>query len=108
MGSEFAGILREYIRVERAISSRDDLGGASSETELVGEFWAAAEAQKPAELSSAESHSAMPRWRFLLRQTDQILPGDTLIWSARKLLIRTVSEDRRLLPKTIVEAEEMR
>ena len=108
MTAEFAGRLREYVRVERPLSPRDALGSTPAEKQLVGEYWAAIEAQPSAEISSADSHSAMQRWKFWLRQTDKILPGDTLIWSGREMLVRTVSEDRRLLPKTILEAEERR
>ena len=108
MGAEFAGMLRERIRIERFATERDALASSSDETELIGEFWATVEAQGAAQETSAESRAAMQSWRFILRQTDQILPGDRLIWSGRNMLIRTVSEDRRLLPKTIVEAEETR
>ena len=108
MTAEFAGRLREYIRIERPLQTRDALGSASTEKGIVGEYWAAMEARDGAEISSAGSHSAMQRWKFWLRQPDKILPGDTLIWSGREMLVRTVSEDRRLLPKTILEAEERR
>lgn len=108
MAGEFAGMLRERIRIERISAERDSLASSSDATLLVGEFWAAIEAQGAAREASAESHAAMQRWRFILRQTDKILPGDRLIWSGRNMLIRIVSEDRRLLPKTIVEAEEVR
>lgn len=108
MADEFAGTLREYIRIERTLPARDGLGAASAETAMVGEFWAAVDAQNTGVISAAESHIAMPKWRFLLRQTDQILPGDRLTWGGRIMTVRTVSEDRKLLPKTIVEAEEIR
>ncbi len=108
MSAEFAGVLRERIRIERPSAAGDSLASGSTETELVGEFWAAIEAQGAGSEATAESRSAMQRWRFILRQTDKILPGDRLIWSERNMLIRTVSEDRRLLPRTILDAEEIR
>ncbi|MEP2987656.1 MAG: head-tail adaptor protein [Parasphingorhabdus sp.] len=108
MKTEFAGVLRERIRIERLSAALDGLASGSSETELVAEFWAAIEAQGAGSEANAGSRSAMQRWRFILRQTDKILPGDRLIWSGRNMLIRSVSEDRRLLPRTILDAEEIR
>lgn len=108
MGTEFAGILRDHIRIERAVADRDAIASGSVETEWVGSFWAAIEADDIGPESRAESRSGMPQWRVTLRQTDDILPGDWLIWSGWKMRVRSVSEDRRLLPKTILHAEEVR
>lgn len=108
MGAEFSGILRDRIRIERTVAERDSIASGSVETEFVGAFWAAMEAQATGWESVAESRSALQQWRVTLRQTNDILPGDWLIWSGRKMLVRSVAEDRRLLPKTILHAEEIR
>jgi len=106
--AEFAGSLRERIRIERRVSDRDAIGSALSQTELVGEYWAAAEAMGNGDDTSADTRSALQRWRFTLRKTDTIFPGDYLTWAGREMTIYTVSEDHRPVAKTILIAEEKR
>lgn len=108
MAEEFSGRLRDRIYVERIASVSDALGSAGEEVEQVGEFWVAGEAMGTGPESQGESRSAMPRWRFTLRETNQILPGDQLIWKGRTMEIQSVSIDLRLIPKTIILAKEMR
>ena len=107
-GAEFAGSLRDRITVERVSAQRDALGAASDETSIIGTFWAAVETDGTGSVSDAESRSAPQRWRFTLRQTGEVMPGDRIIWGARKLTILTAAADLRLLPKTILTAEETR
>lgn len=106
--TEFAGMLRERIRIERPVDQRDAFGSAATSTDLVGEYWAAIEAVEPGDESLSQSRSSLQRWRFTTPWVDAILPGDTLIWRDRAMIIRMVSEDRRLLPRTILLAEEKR
>ena len=72
------------------------------------EPWAAAEALHGGTPSEAESRSAMPRWRFILRETRAIKPGDRLVWGERMMTISSVILEHRLIPKTILQAEEKR
>ncbi|VAW05754.1 hypothetical protein MNBD_ALPHA04-1692 [hydrothermal vent metagenome] len=106
--AEFSGNLRERIRIERQAADRDALGSASEQSILIGEFWAAAKTVGTGSGAEAESRSALPRWRFTLRQTDLILPGDKIAWGNRKMMIRSVSLEHRPTPKTILLAEEKR
>lgn len=108
MAGEFAGTLRDHIRIERIVNARDALGAASDQVELVGEFWVAGEAIGSGAESQGESRSAMPRWRFTLRRTNLILVGDQVIWKGRTMVIQSVSADLRFIPKTIILAEEKR
>ena len=108
MGREFSGILRERIVIERQSAERDGLGSAGAQFDTVGEFWAAAEALHGGRESEAESRSAMPRWRFVLRETRALRPGDRLLWGERVMTISSVVLEYRLIPKTILLAEEKR
>jgi len=108
MGQEFSGILRERISIERQTVGRDALGSAEPQFLTVGVFWAMAEALHGGTLSEAESRSAMPLWRFILRETQTIKPGDRLVWGDRIMTILSVVLEHRLIPKTILQAEEKR
>lgn len=107
-GSEFSGLLREHIRIERLSSQRDGTGSATDQSDVIGDFRAAAEPVGTGDEALAGSRSAKPRWRFTLRQTDAIRPGDDLIWAGREMVVRAVSADHRFIPKTFLEAEEKR
>ena len=108
MGQEFSGILRERISIERQTVGRDALASSEPQYVTVGVFWAAAEAMQAGTFSEAESRSAMPRWRFILRETHAIRPGDQLVWGDRKMTISSVVLEHRLIPKTILQAVEKR
>ena len=107
-GAEFSGLLRETIRIERRSAQRDAIGSATDQSELVGDFWAAAEPMGSGDEALSESRSALPRWRFTLRETKLIFPGDILVWGERKMVVRSVSADHRFIPKTILQAEDIR
>ena len=89
--SEFAGALREVIRISRVVSSRDALGAASTKSEMVGDFRAAVAAYRIGAERDEESRSAFPRWRFTLREPDVILPGADLLWNERGRVVREVT-----------------
>ena len=108
MGREFSGILRGRIHIERQGEGRDGMGSAEPVFDSVGEFWAAAQALDSGSGEAAESRSALPRWRFILRETQAIKPGDRLIWGGRVMTINSVVLEHRLIPKTILLAEEKR
>ena len=108
MAKEFSGVLRERILIERQSAARDALGSAEAQFEPVGEFWAAAEALSAGRGEAGESRSALPRWRFVLRETQAIRPGDRLLWTGRVMVIASVVLEHRLIPKTILLAEETR
>ncbi len=107
-GTEFSGLLRERIRIMRQSAQRDAIGSATGQNEWVGDFWAAAEPLGTGAEALAESRSALPRWRFTLRQIDSVNVGDHLAWGKREMVVRTVSVDHRFIPKTMLEAEEKR
>ncbi|MFK7842109.1 MAG: head-tail adaptor protein [Sphingorhabdus sp.] len=108
MGQEFSGYLRERITIQRQSAARDMLGSAEPQFETIGEYWAAAEALQSISISEAESRSAMLRWRFLMRETRAIKPGDQLLWGDRVMTVSSVILEHRLIPKTILQAEEKR
>jgi head-tail adaptor len=108
MGQEFSGRLRERIAIERQAAERDDSGSAEPLFDGIGQFWAEAEALDSGRRERAGSRSAMPRWRFILRETQAIKPGDRLLWGNRVMTISSVILEHRLIPKTILQAEEKR
>lgn len=108
MEQEFCGILRERIVIERQSGTRDALASAAPQFASIGEFWAAAEALTSGRGETAGSRSALPRWRFVLRETQAIKPGDRLLWRGRTMTISSVVLEHRLIPKTILLAEEKR
>lgn len=103
---EFAGTLREWIRVERPTNDRDSSGSASGEFNLIGNFRAAAEPAGTGAEAVADSRSAMPLWLFLMRPSETILPGDRITWNDRTLTVRTVTAEDRPTPKCRLLAEE--
>ncbi|GAB5483020.1 MAG: hypothetical protein Pars92KO_27770 [Parasphingorhabdus sp.] len=105
---EFSGLLREQIHIERQSSERDSAGSAIEQNDPVGAFRAAAEPLGTGDEAHAGSRSAMPRWRFILRQTNAVRPGDILIWAGREMVVRSVSSDHRFIPRTFLQAEEKR
>ncbi|SIN59629.1 Phage head-tail joining protein [Parasphingorhabdus marina DSM 22363] len=105
---EFAGTLREWIRVERPVNVRDGSGSASGEFELIGEYHASATPAGTGAESIAESRSALLVWQFRMRQSDAILPGDRIIWNDRILTVRNVIAELRPTPRTRILAEENR
>ncbi|GAA0488376.1 hypothetical protein GCM10009096_34120 [Parasphingorhabdus litoris] len=107
-GPEFAGDLRERIRIERQSAARDALGSAVDQREHIGAFWAAAQPMGVGDEALANSRSALPRWRFTMRQTNAVRPGDHLIWNQRNMIVQSVSADHRLIPRTFLQAEEIR
>ncbi|MEP3224897.1 MAG: hypothetical protein ABJO01_02895 [Parasphingorhabdus sp.] len=106
--AELSGLLREIIVISRQSDGRDLLASASTQTQIIGSFRAAAQPLPPGEDSVANSHSALPRWRFVLRQTDRIEPGDLLTWGRRVMTVRSVQSDHRFIPRTFLQAEENR
>jgi head-tail adaptor len=94
--------------IERQSAGRDGLGSAEALFDTVGVFWAAAQALNSGGEAEAESRTALPRWRFYLRETQAIKPGDRLVWGGRTMTISSVVLEYRLIPKTILLAEEKR
>ncbi len=108
VGSEFSGLLRELIHIERQSSQRDAAGSAIDQNDPIGDFLASAEPLDFGDEAVAGSRSALPRWRFTLRQTNAIRPGDRLIWSDREMVVQSVAADHRFIPRTFLQAEEKR
>ena len=107
-GGEFVGLLRETIRISRPADTRDEIGSEPGTFDLIGDFRAAIAAATPGAESLAESRTAAQRWHLTLHLTDAVLPGDRLEWQGRTMTILNVTEDRRLLPRTRLLAEETR
>ncbi len=105
---EFSGLLRELIHIERQSSQRDAAGSAMDQNEPVGDFRAAAAPLGTGDASVADSRSALPRWRFTLRQTNAVRPGDILTWAGREMVVQSVAADHRFIPRTYLQAEEKR
>lgn len=108
MSGEFAGALRERVTIEQPNPARDALGGRQSGYLYDGAAWAAVAPLVPADLSSADALSALPRWSVTLRKREGIMPGTRLVWRGRFLRVRAVMSDPALPAQMVLICEEVR
>lgn len=91
--SEFTGTLRERVTIERRLGNRDALAGASGRYAYEGGAWVAVSPLIPADMSIADSLSAMPRWQVTMRKREGIDQRTRLIWRGRFLGVRAIISD---------------
>ena len=108
MTGEFAGELRERILLETRLGNRDAIAGSSGRYAHVGEAWAAISPLMPADLSSADSVSALPRWRVIMRKREGVDPRMRLLWRGRYLAVQAVVSDPREPAQMILTCAELR
>ena len=106
--SEFAGALRERVTIERRLGNRDVLGGASGHYAYDGAAWAAVSPLIPADLSLADSLSAMPRWQVTIRKREGIDLRTRFVWRGRFLGVRSCISDPRDPARMVLTCEEAR
>ena len=107
-GGELAGTLRERLTLERRAAGRDGMGGADGAWSTIGTVWAALEPRTSGPAVQGDALDMRPRWRVTLRAGSGIAVGDRLVWRARYLRVRGVTDDPALPDRTSVEAEEER
>lgn len=108
MSGEFLGMLCERVTIEHRLGNRDALGGASGRYAYDGAAWVAVSPLMPADLTAADSLSAMPRWQVTMRKREGIDLRTRLVWRERFLGVRTVVSDPRDAARMVLTCEEAR
>jgi head-tail adaptor len=106
--SEFAGALRERVTLERRLGNRDALGGAVGKYAYDGVAWASLAPLVPADLSTADSLSALPRWQVTMRKREGIDLKTRLVWRGKFLGVRGVISDPRNPAQMVLNCQETR
>ena len=106
--TEFAGALRERISFERRSDARDLLAGARGKWRYDGAAWAAVTPLAPGEPVSADSLSALPRWRVIVRKRDGLDLGSRIVWRGRYLRVRSVESNPSEPAQMILTTQEQR
>ena len=106
--TEFSGTLRERVTLERRLGNRDALGGAVGAYAYDGAAWAAVSPLIPADLSVADSLSALPRWQVTIRKREGVDLKTRLVWRGRFLGVRSVVSDPRDPARMVLTCQEKR
>lgn len=106
--SEFSGALRERVTIERRLGNRDALGGSTRAYSYEGAAWASVSPLIPADLTLADSLSAMPRWQVTIRKREGIDLKTRFVWRGRYLGVRGCISDPRDPARMVLTCEEAR
>ena len=106
--SEFTGTLKERVTLERRLGNRDALGGAVGAYAYDGAAWAAVSPLIPADLTVADTLSALPRWQVTMRKREGVDLKTRLVWRGRFLGVRSVISDPRDPARMVLTCEEKR
>lgn len=106
--TEFSGTLRERVTLERRLGNRDALGGAVGAYAYDGAAWAAVSPLIPADLTVADSLSALPRWQVTMRKREGVDLKTRLVWRGRFLGVRSVVSDPRDPARMVLTCQEKR
>jgi head-tail adaptor len=108
MSGEFAGTLRERIVIERPISVRNEMGLQEPGWEQVCRCLASVSLDSVGAESEAQSLSAMPRFRVIVRRREGIALDQRLSWNGRRLMVRQLLDDPRSKDRLTMRCEEVR
>lgn len=106
--SEFAGTLKERIRIERPADLRTASGLQTAGWEPVARCLAAILADGTGAEAEAMALSAMPRFRVIIRRRDGIAVGQRIVWGERSMLVKQRIDDPKLPDRILLRCEEMR
>ena len=106
--TEFAGTLRQRIRIERPVTTRTPTGVQESGWEPVASCLAAVELEGVGPQSEAMALSAMPKLRVTIRRREGVAIDQRVRWGARTLLIRQLLDDPRYADRLVLRCEEAR
>ena len=106
--SEFTGTLKERVTLERRLGNRDALGGAIGAYAYDGAAWAAVSPLIPADLTVADTLSALPRWQVTMRKREGVDLKTRLVWRGRFLGVRSVISDPRDPARMVLTCQEKR
>ena len=91
--TEFAGLLRERMTLERAIGVSDGAGGTIAGWARLGEIWAGITADRPGPGVEAERRSRRARYRVILREREDVTLSCRLLWRRGSLGIIGITRD---------------
>ena len=106
--TELSGSLRERVTIERRLGNRDALGGAVGAYAYDGAAWAAVSPLIPADLTVADSLSALPRWQVTMRKREGVDLKTRLVWRGRFLGVLSVISDPRDPARMVLTCQEKR
>ena len=106
--SEFAGTLKERVRIERPVALRTAGGLQQAGWEEVVPCLAEIVPEGAAAEAEAMSLSAMPRFRVTIRRRDGISVGQRVSWKGRAMLVRQRIDDPRMPDRIVLRCEEVR
>jgi head-tail adaptor len=108
MSSEFAGTLKERIRIERPVDVRTNGGLQQAGWEAVASCLAAIVAEGAGPEAEAQALSAMPRFRVTIRWREGVAVGQRVVWGERAMLVKQRIDDPMLRDRILLRCEEMR
>ena len=106
--SEFAGTLKERVRIERPVALRTASGLQQAGWEEVARCLAEIVPEGAGAEAEAMSLSAMARFRVTIRRRDGISVGQRVTWKDRAMLVRQRIDDPRLPDRIMLRCEEVR
>ena len=106
--SEFAGMLRERVLIERPISVRNAMGLQEPGWQLVCRCAASIALESVGQQSEGQALSSMPRYRVTIRRRDGIQLDQRISWNDRKLMVRQLLDDPRAKDRLTLRCEEVR
>jgi head-tail adaptor len=106
--TELSGTLKERVSIERRLGNRDALGGATGAYAYDSAAWAAVSPLIPADLTQADSLSALPRWQVTMRKREGVDLKTRLVWRGRFLGVRNVVSDPRDPARMVLTCQEAR
>lgn len=106
--SEFAGTLRERVKIERPISTRNAMGLQEPGWEPVCNCLASVALESVGAQSEGQALSAMPKYRVTIRRRDGIGLDQRIDWNGRYLMVRQVLDDPRERDRLSMRCEEVR
>lgn len=106
--SEFAGTLRERIRIERPVNRRTESGLQEAGWEPVASCLAAIVLEGVGPETEGQALSAMPRLRVTVRRRNGIAIDQRIRWGDRILMIRQLLDDPRKPDRLALRCEEVR
>jgi head-tail adaptor len=106
--SEFAGTLKERVRIERPVALRTASGLQQAGWEEVARCMAEIVPEGAGAEAEAMSLSAMPRFRVTIRRRDGISVGQRVSWKERAMLVRQRIDDPRSPDRIMLRCEEVR
>jgi head-tail adaptor len=108
MNNEFAGLLKERIRIERPSTERTAMGLQTAGWETVARCLAAIEPEGIGPEAEAQALSAMPRFRVSIRPREGIAIDQRISWGKRMLMVRQLADDPRRRDRIVMRCEEVR